>query len=202
MAENRQPQEPRPAAAEADQAKRNAAANAADGLAADVAAAERAREIDLLDRIRAELEEAKDRALRAQAELENFRKRAARDLESQLRYANLPLIRDLLPVFDNVQRSLEAAEKTQDIAGLLDGLKMVQRQFEAVLAQHHCTRIAAFEQPFDPHRHEAVMQQPSDKFPPNTVLQVIQSGYQLHDRVVRPSRVIVSAAAPQQDTQG
>ena len=199
MANDRQPTVPKPAAAGVDQA---ALRSAADEIAAEVAAAEqeREREIDLLDQIRAELEEAKDRALRSQAELENYRKRIARDMDNQLRYADLPLVRDLLPVMDNISRTIDAAEKAHDLTALLDGLKMVQRQFELVLDQHHCTLIGALEQPFDPHRHEAVMQQPSDKFPPNTVVQVVEPGYQLHDRVVRPSRVIVSTAPPAGNT--
>lgn len=157
---------------------------------------ERRQEIELLERIRQELEQAKDRALRAQAELENYRKRTARDMEAQLRYANLPLVRDLLPVLDNIRRTIEAAEKSPDVAALVDGLKLVDRQFETALQQHHVTRIGDLDQPFDPNWHEAVMQQPSDQYPPNTVVQVVQPGYQLHDRVVRPSSVIVSGAMP------
>ena len=135
---------------------------------------------------------AKDRELRAHAELDNYRKRAARELDEHRRYANLSLLRDLLPVLDNVDRAIEAADKNADAAALLEGFKMVSQQLGEVLKRHHCTRIEALHAPFDPNVHHAVMQQPSDEHPANTVLMVTQNGYQLHDRVVRPSQVIVS----------
>ena len=101
-------------------------------------------------------------------------------------------MRDLLPVLDNVERAIAAAEKSQDLAVLLEGMKLVARQFEDVLARHHCQRIGALHLPFDPHLHHAISQQPSSEYPPNTVLIVAQPGFQLYDRVVRPSQVIVS----------
>lgn len=171
--------------------------NAAGEVAADAAAktpvAEEQTETGPHRQLSAELQEAKDRAMRLQAELENYRKRASRQLEKELRYANLPLMRDLLPVLDNMKRAIEAAEKAQNAAGLLEGFKMVARQFEEVLARHHCLRIEALDSPFDPHLHEAISQQHCDEHPPGTIVQVTQTGFQLHDRVVRPSQVIVSA---------
>jgi molecular chaperone GrpE len=155
------------------------------------------------ERLRAELEQARDRLLRAQAEMENYRKRVARDIQEERRYANLPLIRDLLPVWDNVGRAIEAAEKTHETASLLEGFKMVAEQLQSVLGRHHCVRIDALEQPFDPNLHEAISQQPSDAHPANTVLTVAQTGFRLHDRVVRPSQVVVSAAvSKEQETEG
>lgn len=148
---------------------------------------------DATAQLQAELEAAKDRELRGRAELENYRKRASRELEDRLRYANMSLLRDLLPVLDNVDRAIQAAEQNADASALLDGFKMVQQQIENVLKSHGCRRIEALHQPFDPHVHHAVMQQPSEEHPANTVLMVTQNGYQLHDRVVRPSQVIVSA---------
>jgi molecular chaperone GrpE len=144
--------------------------------------------------LHADLKAAKDRELRSHAELDNYRKRAARELEEKLRYANLSLLRDLMPVLDNVDRAIQAAENNADAAALLHGFKMVQQQMEEALKRHHCKRIEALHTPFDPHVHHAVMQQPSDEHPANTVLMVTQNGYQLHDRVVRPSQVIVSTA--------
>lgn len=140
-----------------------------------------------------ELAAAKDRALRSQAELDNYRKRMRKEMEDERRYAQLPLLGDLLPVLDNVQRAIQAAEKLPDASGLLAGFKMVAQQLESVLSRHHCTRIDALHKPFDPHLHAAIMQQPSNEYPPNTVVQVAQEGYQLHDRVLRPAQVIVSA---------
>lgn len=146
--------------------------------------------------LRAELDEAKDRELRLQAELENVRRRAARELHDERRYANLPLMRDLLPVLDNLDRAVDAAEKSHDGAGLLEGVKIVARQLSEVLQRHHCVPIETLHQPFDPHRHEAILQQPSAEHPPGTVLLVTQGGFQLHDRVVRPSQVIIACEAP------
>jgi molecular chaperone GrpE len=149
---------------------------------------------DSTEKLRAELQAAKDRELRCHAELDNYRKRAARELDDKLRYANMSLLRDLLPVLDNVDRAIQAAEQNADGNALLDGFKMVQQQMEAALKQHHCQPIEALHAPFDPHVHHAVMQQPSNEHPANTVLMVTQNGYILHDRVVRPSQVIVSTA--------
>jgi molecular chaperone GrpE len=153
-----------------------------------------AEQMKLLEQLRADLEETKDRVLRSQAELDNYRKRAAREIEDHRRYANLPLVRDLLPVLDNMERAIGAAGKNCEAAGLLEGVKLVVQQLESVLTKHHCQRIEALHQPFDPHLHEAISQQPSAEFPPGTVLLVAQCGFQLFDRVVRPSQVIVSAA--------
>ncbi len=149
-------------------------------------------EENLLDQLHNDLEAAKNRVLRSQAELENYRKRAAREIEEHRRYANQPLMYDLLPVLDNIERAIGAAEKSQDVAGLLEGVKLVARQFEEVFARHRCLRIGALNLPFDPHLHHAISQQITDEVPPNTVVLVTQSGFQLYDRVVRPSLVIVS----------
>jgi molecular chaperone GrpE len=152
------------------------------------------------EKLRAELEQAKDRILRLQAELDNVHKRSARELHEQLRYANMGLLRDLLPVLDNARRAIEAAEKGADGAALLDGFRLLAQQLEGALARHHCEKIEALRAPFDPHFHEAITQQPSADYPPQTVILVTQEGYRLHDRVVRPSQVIVSSAPKEQET--
>ena len=169
-----------------------AAADSAKPQAAAEPQAAECRANDDSQKLRAELAAAKDRELRAHAELDNYRKRAARELDERLRYANIGLLRDLLPVLDNVDRAIEAGEKNADANALLEGFKMVSQQLGEVLKRHHCTLIEALHAPFDPNLHHAVMQQPSEEHPANTVLMVTQSGYQLHDRVVRPSQVIVS----------
>ncbi len=160
--------------------------------AAEPAVAEISSEYETL---RNDLEQMKDRALRVQAELENYRKRVAREMAEERRYAELALMRDLLPVLDNMHRAIEAAEKSGEAPQLLEGFGMVLQQFEGILQQHHCTRIEALHEPFDPNFHEAILQQPSGDHPAGTVLHVAQTGYRLHERVVRPSQVIVSAAA-------
>jgi molecular chaperone GrpE len=143
-------------------------------------------------KLRADLEDASDRVLRAQAELDNYRKRARRELEDERRYAALPLLRDLLPVLDNMRRAIEAAQKSPGAEGLVDGVKLVAQSLETVLANHHCQRIDALGKPFDPAFHQAISQHSSAEHPPNTVVLVAQEGYTLHDRVIRPAQVIVS----------
>lgn len=171
-------------------------ASAADSGESTVAGATPPGELETL---RQELEGAKDRALRLQAELENYRKRVRREMDDERRYAQLPLLKELLPVIDNIGRALQAAEKKTDGAGLLAGVKLVAQQLDGVLGRHHCQRIEALHQPFDPHLHEAILQQPSPDHPAGTVLNVTQEGYQLHDRVVRPAQVIVSTTPPAGD---
>ena len=129
-----------------------------------------------------------------QAEWENFRKRARRELDEERRYADLRLLGDLLPVLDNMQRATEAATKSADGGGLLEGFKLVKQQLENVLAQHQCQRIEALNHQFDPHLHEALMQQPTTDAAPNTVIAVAREGFKLHDRVI--GRQVIVATAP------
>ncbi len=145
--------------------------------------------------LKGKVAELQDRVLRAQAELENFRKRARRELEDERRYAEVNLIRDLLPIIDNISRGVDAAEKKADVGTLLEAFKMINQQLESVFAKHHAKLITADDtvgQPFDPHRHEAIMQAPSEEHEHHTVLGVTQAGLELHDRIVRPAQVIVS----------
>ena len=160
---------------------------------ADVAA-QVAEPADELAQLRTQLAEARDKLLRTQAELENYRKRARRELEEERRYAEIHLIRDLLPIVDNVSRAITAAEKKADAAALFEGLKMMSQQFERIFSQHNSKLITdeAVGAPFDPHRHEAILQQPSEEHPEHTVLGVTRPGLELHDRIVRPAQVIVS----------
>jgi molecular chaperone GrpE len=150
------------------------------------------------DQLAAELAAANDRALRLQAEMQNLRNRTSREIAEERRYAALPVLRDLLPVVDNIDRAIEAAEKDGKADNLLEGFRLVRQQLMTTLAQHHCERIAAERQPFDPNFHQAILQQPSVDVPAGQVTMVTQAGYKLHDRVVRPAQVIVSSGPPQQ----
>ena len=141
---------------------------------------------------KAELEQCNDRLLRTQAELENYRKRVRREMDDERRYAMLPLLRDLLHVVDNLQRALQSAEERDNAAGLLEGVELVSTQLASVLENHHCEQIEAEGASFDPNFHEAISQQPSPDLPVGTVTHVAQTGYRLHERVVRPAQVIVS----------
>jgi molecular chaperone GrpE len=160
-------------------------------------AAQAAGELDNLARLQADLEDARDRALRAHAELENFRKRVRRETDEELKYAAAGLIRDLLGVVDDLQRAVDSASAMDassagNGSALRDGVRIVVEQLQAALQKHHCRRIEALGTPFDPNRHEAVLQQPSEAHPSGTVCQVLREGYTLHDRVLRPAQVVVS----------
>lgn len=141
----------------------------------------------------AELAAERDRNLRLRAELENVRSRASRELADQIKYASLPLARDLLTVLDNVDRAIASAEKNHDAGALLEGFKLVKQQLVTVLQQHNCQEIPAAGAEFDPQFHAAILQQPSPDVPANHVSLVAQAGYQMYDRVVRPAQVIVSS---------
>ena len=131
--------------------------------------------------------------MHAQADLENYRKRAQREAEEIRRYHTMSLLRDMLPGLDNLQRAITAAENSSNIEELLLGVRMVAGQFEAILTSHALEPIEATGQPFDPNKHEAVQQIPSAEHPPMTVIEEIERGFTLHDRVVSPSKVIVSS---------
>lgn len=131
-------------------------------------------------------------AQRTKADFENYQKRAARDLAVERRYALTPLALDILPALDNLDRAMDAAKQAGETGPLVQGVAMVQSQFLDILRRHGITRMDAQGQPFDPNLHQAVMQQPSAEVAPQTVLQVLETGYMLHDRVLRPARVVVS----------
>jgi molecular chaperone GrpE len=143
-----------------------------------------------------ELAAADERLLRLQAEMQNLRNRTSREIADERRYAALPILRDLLPVLDNIDRAIEAAEKAGESENLLAGFRLVKQQLESVLVRHQCEPIKAEGEPFDPHFHEAILHQPSGDVPANQVVMVTQPGYKLHDRVVRPAQVIVSSGPP------
>ena len=142
-----------------------------------------------------QLRDAQDRVLRAQAELENYRKRARREYDEAQRYREIDLLRDLLPVLDNVYRAIDAAEKTTDVDSLRSGFRMAAQQLEKLLDAHGCRTIETDGAPFDPTVHEAIQQQPAADVAPGTVVATASRGYRLHDRVVRPAQVVVSKGA-------
>ncbi len=147
---------------------------------------------DTAEALRGELDQARDKLLRAQADFDNYQKRVLRERSEERRYAFLPLLRDLLPVRDNLQRALDAAEKSGNASGLLEGVRLVAQQLATVFEQYGCREISAQDAEFDPHLHDALTMQPSDE-PAGRVLSVFRPGYQLHDRVVRPAQVVVSS---------
>lgn len=148
------------------------------------------------DKLSQDLADAEQRILRAHAELDNVRKRHQRELDETRRFAPLPLMRSLLGVVDNLERAIQAGRDRSQPSALLDGVEMVARQLQEILRQHGCTEIEALHAAFDPNKHEAVSQR-ADQQPRMTVVEVIQPGFQLHDRVVRPAQVIVSTGPPE-----
>jgi molecular chaperone GrpE len=143
-----------------------------------------------------ELAGANDRLLRLQAEMQNLRNRTSREIADERKYAALPIMRELLPVVDNIERAIEAAEKAGEAENLLAGFRLVKQQLHTLLSRHECEPIAAEGETFDPNFHQAILQQPSDDVPAGNVMMVTQPGYKLHDRVVRPAQVIVSSGPP------
>lgn len=144
-----------------------------------------------LERFREAADSADKRVLQAQAEAENFRKRMRRDYENQLKFAPLAIVTDILEVRDNLVRALEAADSAEDIMGLKEGVAMVAKQLDDALAKHGVKEIPAEGELFDPNFHEAISQMPSDHAE-GVVAVVAATGFQMYDRVVRPSQVVVS----------
>jgi molecular chaperone GrpE len=140
-----------------------------------------------------ELAAANDRLLRLQAEMQNLRSRTSREITDERKYAALPVVRDLLPVIDNIDRAIEAAEKSGESENLLAGFRLVKQQLHTLLNNHQVELIAAENEIFDPNFHQAILQQPSADVPAGSIMMVTQQGYKIHDRVVRPAQVIVSA---------
>jgi molecular chaperone GrpE len=138
------------------------------------------------------LQAAEDRALRLQAELDNVRKRMRREFDDAHRYREIDVLRDLLPVHDNMLRAIEAAEKASDVESLLSGFRMLSQQIEKLLEDHGCKLIQTEGVAFDPSVHDAVLQQAIPGVEPGRVVGVASRGYSLHDRVVRPAQVIVA----------
>jgi molecular chaperone GrpE len=176
-------EQPSPNGPEAEKAAATAVMDDLEALRARAEQAERDRD------------ELRDLARRTRADFENYQKRMQRDLAQERRYAQGPLAADLLPALDNLDRATAAAKQAGETGPLVQGVAMVQSQVIDILRRNGITRIEAQGQPFDPNLHQAVMQQPGDSVAPGTVLQVLEPGYMIHERVLRPARVVVSAAA-------
>jgi molecular chaperone GrpE len=135
-----------------------------------------------------------DRLVRVSADFDNFKKRAAREKQEAIRFANEGLITKLIPILDNFEMALDAANTTQggSSEALATGVNMILSQLRSTLAEAGLEEINAAGQPFDPNWHEAVAQQPSAEIPEGNVLQQIRKGYKLKERLLRPASVIVA----------
>lgn len=165
--------------------KRDAATGSASGESAPDG-------LDALRKKAAERDEYLSLLQRTRADYANYQKRIQKEIDSTRRFACQPLVADLLPGLDNLERALAAADATANPAGLVDGVRMVHQQLIDAMGRHGIRAIEALDKPFDPDFHEAVLQQSNPDKPAGTVLQVLQKGYSLHDRVIRPAKVIVS----------
>ena len=160
--------------------------------------APRSPELERIDDLERQLAEQKDRMLRAMAEADNVRRRAQRDADDRVRYANEALVRDLIPVLDNFDRALASARAAGGAASVVDGIELIQRELLRMLERTGVTRYSAVGQRFDPTRHEAIARVVSGDATPDTVVSETAPGYLLHGRVLRPAMVAV-AAAPDED---
>lgn len=144
----------------------------------------------------AELAEIQDQYTRLQAEFENFRKRTLKERQDSFQFGHQNLVKDLLSSVDNLERALEHGEQSGDgdFQSLLQGVELVHRELLGALEKHGVVVIEAEGKIFDPAIHEAMAQVPTADVPPNSIVQVLQKGYQLRDRMIRPTRVIVSKA--------
>ncbi len=147
-----------------------------------------------IEDLSAELVETKDRLIRLQADFENFRRRAQREREEAVRYGTQNLFKDLLTTVDNLDRAIDHARKGAgaDLDNLLQGVELVQKGLLGLMARHGVVEVEALGKLFDPAHHEAMAQTPNASVAPNTVLEVLQKGFKLRDRLLRPARVIVA----------
>jgi molecular chaperone GrpE len=151
-----------------------------------------------VEELRRQLVDKQDRLLRALAEADNIRRRAQRDRDDFVKYANETLLRDLIPVLDNLDRALESARSTSGAESVVTGVELIQRELFRVLERAGLRRYSAVGEPFDPTRHEAIARVVSDQARPDTVVSETAPGYLLHGRVLRPAMVAV-AGAPDED---
>lgn len=145
-----------------------------------------------LERLKEESRKHYDQCLRAMAEVDNTRKRAAREKEEYIKFAALPLIKKLLPVVDDLERALIMSRDNHDYEGLYKGVEMITRRVQTILEEEGAQVIEALGKPFDPQYHQPLMVEASSEHPENTVIEEMQKGYILHGRVIRPSLVKVS----------
>ncbi|OBS10330.1 nucleotide exchange factor GrpE [Acidihalobacter prosperus] len=160
-----------------------------------------AENVDAMEALHRDLQEMKDKAqthwdqfVRAQAELDNLRKRAERDLANAHKYALERFANELLPVKDSLELGMGAADGADAVASIREGMELTLRMFGQVLAKFGIEEVNPVGERFDPERHQAMTMQPSGEQPPNTVLGVMQKGYVLNDRLLRPAMVVVSKA--------
>ena len=155
-----------------------------------------------LAELRAELSKYKDAALRATADLDNYRKRVSRERDESVKYANTAFLERIIPILDNFELGLQAARNAPGAAPILDGLAMVYKQLQDFLVNSGVETIDATGQAFDPNLHEALAQEENHEVPDGKVIRQVRRGYRLRDRLLRPANVVVSKGSPQQVAAG
>lgn len=188
----------------AESETRSAEAQAETGQPADAAANDQAADFEALTRLLKENEELKDRALRTAAEMENLRRRTARDVHDARAYAISNFARDMLSVSDDLRRAIDAvpaearASGDSGLAALIEGVEMTERSMLSALDRHGVKKLEPEGEKFDPNFHQAMFKVPNPEVPEGTVVQVVQSGYSIGERVLRPAMVGVSTGGPKQ----
>ena len=157
----------------------------------------RAQTINLLVDLAREAYQNHDRWMRSMAELENFKKRSAQERRKLLKYNNENLLKDLLPIVDNIERALEAADKACEEGPFIDGVRMIARMLCEALDRYATKPIEALGEKFDPNVHEAIAVLPTHDKERDTIIEQLEKGYTYHDRLLRPSKVVVSAGQDQ-----
>jgi molecular chaperone GrpE len=152
--------------------------------------------------LQAELSKYKDAALRATADLDNYRKRVSRERDESIKFANTAFLERIIPILDNFELGLQAARNAPEAAPIVDGLAMVYKQLQDFLTNGGVETIDATGQTFDPNLHEALAQEENHEIPEGKVIRQMRKGYRLRDRLLRPANVVVSKGAPQQVAAG
>ena len=168
------------------------AASAGDLVSVSIA------ELEELRRKARERDQIWDRLLRATADHDNWRKRIERDTQNNLRFALREFLRELLPILDNLDRAIQSGEKDHQVASLLEGVELAQKQMHELLRAKGVVPVPTVGTKFDPGSHEAVAAIPSAEHPPSTVIQELSKGFKMHEQVIRPARVVVASGPPQQ----
>jgi molecular chaperone GrpE len=145
-----------------------------------------------LEKAQEEAAKLKDMLVRTAADFDNFRKRTRRELDDARRGGREDLLKDLLPVFDNLERAIQSSLKATDVKAVSDGLAMILKQFESTLGRTGIVRVPTVGAMFDPSMHEAIQQLETDEHPPGTVVAEVQPGYKEGDRLVRAAMVVVA----------
>jgi molecular chaperone GrpE len=145
-----------------------------------------------LERAQADAAKLKDMLVRTAADFDNFRKRTKRELDDARRSGRDDLLKELLPVFDNLERAIQSAQKATDVKAVSDGLGMIVKQFENTLGRAGITRVPTIGEMFDPSLHEAIQQLETNEHPPGTVVAEVQPGYVMGEKLVRAAMVVVA----------